>query len=76
MKRFLSQLHLATFGVLMLAVLLLSGCSSPETDTDGGGLESMFDSDSDTTVDETGEPEEVPYVEGPAEIPSDLVPNE
>lgn len=59
----------------LLSLLLLSGCGSGETDDNGGALESMFGSDTDEG-DPTMTPGEVPYSEGPSEIPSDLVPNE
>ncbi len=61
--------------IALLAFLLLPSCGSGASDDTGGALDSMFGSGS--SDDDSGiTAEEMPYSEGPAEIPSDLVPNE
>ncbi len=61
----------------LLSALFLSACGSSQTDEERDLLEMMNgdDSYSDST-DETVSPEELPYSEGPTEIPADLIPND
>lgn len=61
----------------LLGALLLAGCGSGQTEETNGSLESMFDSDSGTAGSgDTVTAGEVPYSEGPSEIPDDLIPHE
>lgn len=59
----------------LLLPLLLAACAQTEDEADGGSLLDLYD-DSNIENIEDGEDlieEEVPYSEGPTEIPDDLV---
>ena len=64
------------FSLGLLGALLLAGCGSGQTEETNGSLGSMFDSDTAVSGEDTVTAGEVPYSEGPSEIPDDLIPHE